>query len=162
MTQTTNKYPQNITYESVFAIYTVSQNMKQDKQYLENAPYSEAVKKSLRIMFSQQPSEVISEEKFKPSNIEISELDLKTETSYLYQEAKSLLKSNVLDEKDRAAVIKTMTSQMEKLIALVERAENINQMRDFETRVLKVMKKVLPEKREEFLAELARLENNND
>ena len=119
MTQTTNKYPQNITYESVFAIYTVSQNMKQDKQYLENAPYSEAIKKSLKIIFSQQAPEVVGEEKPKSSNIEISELDLKTETSYLYQEAKSLLKSNVLDEKDRASVIKTMTSQIEKIIALV-------------------------------------------
>lgn len=155
---TNNDYPV-ITYESVFAIYTISQKMKQNKNYLEEAPYSEAIKKSLNLILTKTENPVSTV--LKPS-IDTTDLDLKTETSYLYKEAKSLLKSNVLDEKDRAAVIKTMTSQMEKLISLVERTENINQIRDFETKVLKTLKKVLPEKREEFLTELAKLEEKDD
>lgn len=154
----TNDYP-IITYESVFAIYTISQKIKQNKHYLEEAPYSEAIKKSLNLMFAKTDNPVSA---LSAPSFNTTELDLKTETSYLYNEAKSLLKSNVLDEKDRAAVIKTMTSQMEKLISLVERTENINQIRDFEAKVLKTLKNVLPEKREEFLVELAKLEENND
>ena len=153
-----NNYP-IITYESVFAIYTIYQKIKQNKHYLDEAPYSEAIKKSLNLMFMKSENSVPTAV---ASSLDVSDLDLKTETSYLYKEAKSLLKSNVLDEKDRAAVIKTMTSQMEKLISLVERTENINQIRDFEAKVLKTLKKVLPEKREEFLTELAKLEENND
>lgn len=153
-----NNYP-DINYESVFAIYTISQKMKQNKDYLDKSPYSETVKKSLSLMFANKETPQPAPAPL----IDTSDLDLKTETSYLYKEAKSLLKSNVLDEKDRAAVIKTMTSQMEKLISLIERAENINQIRDFETKVLRTLKKVLPEKREEFLAELAKLEDlDND
>lgn len=154
----TNDYP-IITYDSVFAIYTISQKIKQNKHYLDEAPYSDAIKKSLNLMFAKTDTPVST---LSVPSFDTADLDLKTETSYLYKEAKSLLKSNVLDEKDRAAVIKTMTSQMEKLISLVERTENINQIRDFETKVLKALKNVLPEKREEFLTELARLEEKND
>ena len=158
MIPTSNNYPE-INYESVFALYTISQKMKQNKDYLDKSPYSETVKKSLNLMFaSKETPQIIPQ-----PTIDTSDIDLKTETGYLYKEAKSLLKSNVLDEKDRAAVIKTMTSQMEKLISLVERTENINQIREFETKVLRTIKKVLPEKREEFLAELAKLEDlDND
>ena len=158
MIQTTKDYPE-ITYESVFALYTISQKMKQDKQYLDKAPYSEAIKKSLSLMFGKKENP----QAIPQALIDTSDLDLKAETNYLYKEAKSLLKSTALDEKDRAAVIKTMTSQMDKLISLVERTENINQIREFETKVLRTIKKVLPEKREEFLAELAKLEDlDND
>lgn len=148
------KYP-NITYEAVFMLYTISQNMKQDPTYLENSPYSETIRKSLALLFPKEKAPVVE-----VNSLNLDDLDIKVETEYLYREAKSLLHSNVLDEKDKASVIKTMTAQMEKLITLIERSENINQIREFETRVLQTMKKVLPEKREEFIKELARLENN--
>ena len=150
----TNKYP-DLTYESVYNIYSVCQALKRDSNYINESPYSETIKKSLLLIFqnsqTQAPVQPISS----------SDLDIKVETEYLYRETKKILNSNILDEKDKAAVIKTATAQMEKLISLIERAENINQMREFEGKVLQVMKKVLPEKREEFIKEIARLEGQD-
>lgn len=146
-----NNYP-DITYEMAFKIYTVGQNMRLYPQYLEKSPYSEPLRKSLNLIFGSKKTNTPNEK------IEVSELDICKETEYLYYETKNLLNSNALDEKDKASVIKTATTQLEKLLNLLERSENINQMREFESKVLQIMKKVLPEKREEFLKEIA----NND
>lgn len=146
-----NNYP-DITYEMAFKIYTVGQNMRLYPQYLEKSPYSEPLRKSLNLIFGSKKVSTPNEK------IEVSELDIRKETEYLYYETKNLLNSNALDEKDKASVIKTATTQLEKLLNLLERSENINQMREFEAKVLQIMKKVLPEKREEFLKEIA----NND
>ena len=153
---TQNKYP-SITYESVFALYTIAQNMKQDSTYLENAPYSDTIKKSLSLIF-QKPTPISTP----MGEIRSEDLDLKQETQYLYRETKALLNTNVLDEKDKAALIKTATAQMEKILSLIERSENVVQIREFETKVLQALKKVLPEKREEFIKELDRLEGGDN
>lgn len=151
-----NNYP-SITYEQVFALYTISQNMKQDPTYLENSPYSETIRKSLQLIFHK-----VERNNLYASEISSEDLDLKQETQSLYRETKALLHTNVLDEKDKAAIIKTATSQMEKIISLIERSEAISQIREFEAKVLRVLKKVLPEQREEFIQELARMEGEND
>lgn len=147
---TQNKYP-NITYDSVFSLYTIAQNMRQDPAYLENSPYSETIRKSLNLLF--QRNNVTSAD---IADISSEDLDLKQETLYLYKETKALLRTNVIDEKDKAAIIKTATAQMEKILNLIERSENIVQIREFEAKVLKVIKKVLPEEREEIIKELGR------
>lgn len=151
-----NNYP-DLTYEMVFKIYTIGQNLKKSPNYLDEAPYSETVKKSLQLIFAA---------KNYPTNptgtLDTSNLDIKQETEYLYRETKELLRSSILDEKDKAAVIKTATSQMEKLINLIERADNIAQIRDFEARVLRALKKVLPETREDFIKELTKMENEDE
>ena len=151
-----NKYPE-ITYEQVFALYTIDQNMKQDPNYLDNSPYSETIRKSLQLIFKR-----VEQTRLYSTEIESKELDLKQETQSLYRETKALLQTNVLDEKDKAAIIKTATSQMEKIINLIERSESIVQIREFEAKVLRAIKKVLPEQREEFIKELARQEEENE
>lgn len=151
-----NKYPE-ITYEQVFALYTIDQNMKQDPNYLDNSPYSETIRKSLQLIFKR-----VEQTRLYSTEIESKELDLKQETQSLYRETKALLQTNVLDEKDKAAIIKTATSQMEKIISLIERSESIVQIREFEAKVLRAIKKVLPEQREEFIKELARQEEENE
>jgi geranylgeranyl pyrophosphate synthase len=89
-------------------------------------------------------------------------LDLKQETQYLYKETKALLHTNVLDEKDKAAIIKTATSQMEKIINLMERSEAIAHIREFEAKVLRALKKVLPEQSEDFIKELEQLKGEDN
>lgn len=151
-----NKYPE-ITYEQVFALYTIDQNMKQDPNYLDNSPYSETIRKSLQLIFKR-----VEQTRLYSTEIESKELDLRQETQSLYRETKALLQTNVLDEKDKAAIIKTATSQMEKIISLIERSESIVQIREFEAKVLRAIKKVLPEQREEFIKELTRQEEENE
>lgn len=149
-----NNYP-NITYEQVFNIYTVIQNIRRDKAYLEKSPYSEPVKKAISLLsFSETAKQATGE-------IDTSSLDIRKESEILYKQTKLLLNSNELDEKDKASVLKTATTLLEKLLNLIERSENIQYMREFETRVLQIMKKVTPEQREQFIKELQLGENND-
>lgn len=67
-----------------------------------------------------------------------------------------------MDDKDKASIQRTATAQLEKLLNLAERATNLNQMREFEMKVLKILKKVLPEQRELFLRELAESESRTE
>ena len=151
---TTSKYP-DLTFEGVFDVYNVGQNMKRDSNYLENSPYSDTIRKTLLSIFKPEPRAIAP----RPV-IDTKDLDIKKETEYLYVETKSLLNSHVLDEKDKAAIIKTATGQMEKLITLIEKANNLKYIREFESRVLEALKKVAPEVREEFLKEIGRGEND--
>lgn len=154
---TKNKYP-DLTFDNVFQVYSVGQNMKREPNYLEESPYPDMIKRTLKAIYPvDEAVEIV-----KPTTlIDIADLDIKTETEFLYLETKKLLNARSIDEKDRASIIKTATGQMEKLITLIERANNIKYMREFEAKVLNTLKKVLPEKREEFLEELTRLEEKD-
>lgn len=151
-------YP-NLTFENVFDLYNVIQNMRRDPAYLEESPYSDSIRKALKnicIPPGTRPEFVMPSD-----SIQFDNLDIKTETEYLYAETKMLLKSKLIDEKDRAAIIKTATSQMDKLITLIEKAEDIRNVREFENRVLKAMKKMPQEVREEFIDEIERMEKED-
>lgn len=150
------RYP-DITYEMVFNVYSAGIEIRKNPRYLDNAPYSEAVKKSLKLIFP--PITVnLCDKNAENSDSDLMNLDLETEIKSLYFETKSLLNSNALDDKDKASVQRTATTQLEKLLTMIEKSINIRHMREFETKVLKVLKKVAPETREQFLEELARLE----
>ena len=152
-----NKYA-DITYESVFNIYTVIQNTRRDKTYIEKSPYSEPVKKALNLIVGSVESRQGSSTS---GDVSASDLDIRKESEILYHQTKALLNSNELDDKDKASVLKTATSLLEKLLNILERSENIQHMRDFETRVLQIMKKVTPEQREQFIKELQAGETDN-
>lgn len=155
---TKNKYPE-LNFEIVFDIYNIGQAMKRDPAYIEESPYPEMVRKTLKRIFF--PTDTGGIQPIRPEIINTADLDIKRETEYLYLETKQLLQSKTVDEKDRAAIIKTATSQMEKLITLIEKANDLRNRQEFETKVLKVLKKVLPEKKEEFLEELAHMEGKD-
>jgi hypothetical protein len=153
-----NDYP-DIDYATIFKIYTVGQNMRSITGYLNNSPYSEPIKKALGLIFNANATNsttgsVIGE-------LDTSELDIRKESEILYYQTKEILGSNTLDEKDKASVLKTATTLLEKLLNIIERSENISQMREFETKVLMAMKKVTPEIREQFLDEIDRLEHTD-
>lgn len=147
-----NKYP-DVSYESVFNIYTIVQSNKRDKTFIEKSPYSEPVKKALLLLANPNPVA-------KEVDVDNIDIDLRKESEVLYIQTKQLLNSKELDEKDKASVLKTATTLLEKLLNLLERSENIQHVRDFETRVLQIMKKVTPEQRELFLQELKKGEEN--
>lgn len=152
-----NKYV-DITYESIFNIYTVIQNTRRDKTYIDKSPYSEPVKKALNLLISMGESKQPTANKV---DFSTNDLDIRKESEILYHQTKALLSSNELDEKDKASVLKTATTLLEKLLNIIERSENIQHMRDFETRVLQIMKKVTPEQREQFIKELQLGETDN-
>lgn len=148
----------DITYESVFNIYTAIQNIKRDKSYLDKSPYSEPVRKALGLLVGLNESKGSSDSK---ENLTAGDLDIRKESEILYYQTKTLLDSRELDDKDKASILKTATTLLEKLLNILERSENIQHMRDFETRVLQIMKKVTPEQREQFIKELQLGETDN-
>ena len=148
----------DITYESVFNIYTAIQNIKRDKSYLDKSPYSEPVKKALCLLIGLNESKGDSNSK---EALTAGDLDIRKESEILYYQTKTLLDSRELDDKDKASILKTATTLLEKLLNILERSENIQHMRDFETRVLQIMKKVTPEQREQFIKELQLGETDN-
>lgn len=154
---TKTNYP-NLTFETVFDVYNVGQNMKRESNYLEESPYPDMVRKTLLRIFAneqrQQPQPAVS-------MIKLADLNIQQETEFLYLETKNLLNARNLDEKDKAAIVKTATSQMEKLITLIERAHSLKDIRDFEVKVLRALKKVAPEVRDQFLEEIERLEKED-
>lgn len=153
---TKNKYPE-LTFDTVFNVYSVGQNIKREPNYLNESPYPEMVRKTLKAIFSEPASTTQN-----LVQISTADLNIKQETEFLYLETKSLLNAKTLDEKDKAAIVKTATSQMEKLINLIEKAHNLKYMHDFEAKVLRILQKVAPEVREEFLEEIERLEKEDE
>jgi hypothetical protein len=155
-----NKYP-DINYETVFKIYSIGLEIKKNPKYVAESPYSEPIKKSLNLIFP--PVSINTGESSSKADLPtMTNLDLKTEIINLYWQTKELLKSNEIDDKDKASIQRTATTQLEKLLTLAERATNLNQMREFESKVLKILKKVLPEQREMFLRELAESESREE
>lgn len=155
---TKNNYP-DLDFNTLFEVYNVIQQMRRDPAYLDDSPYSDSIRKALKNIFippGERPEIVVQNEP-----IVLQNLNIKEETEYLYAETKRLLQSKLIDEKDRASIIKTATSQMEKLITLIEKADDIRNVREFENRVLKVMKKMPQEVREEFLSEIERMEKED-
>ena len=152
-----NIYP-NIDYKTVFTIYTIGLEMRKNPRYIADSPYSEAIKKSLNLIFPPVSINLGGTPKDE-STPNMMNLDLETEIKNLYWETKKLLTSNEMDDRDKASIQKTAANQLEKLLTLAERATNLNQMKEFEVKVLKILKKVLPEKREEFVRELVEMES---
>lgn len=148
----------DISYESVFNIYTIIQNTRRDKSYIEKSPYSEPIRKALGLLMNLNETK---EEGTPKENLSAGDLDIRKESEILYYQTKTLLDSRELDDKDKASILKTATTLLEKLLNILERSENIQHMRDFETRVLQIMKKVTPEQREQFIKELQLGETNN-
>lgn len=152
-----NNYP-NIDYKTVFTIYTIGLEMRKNPRYIADSPYSDAIKKSLNLIFPPVNINLGGTPKDE-STPNMMNLDLETEIKNLYWETKKLLTSNEMDDRDKASIQKTAANQLEKLLTLAERATNLNQMKEFEVKVLKILKKVLPEKREEFVRELVEMES---
>ena len=146
-----SKYP-DISYEALFKIYSIGLEIRKDPNYVAESPYSEPIKKSLNLIFP--PVSINTGNSSTEGMPNMMNLDLKTEITNLYWQTKELLNSHELDDKDKASIQKTATAQLEKLLNLAERATNLNQMREFESRVLRALKKVLPEQRELFLKEI--------
>lgn len=156
-----NKYP-DINYETVFKIYSIGLEIKKNPKYIAESPYSEAIKKSLNLIFPPISINTGGGSSSGSNLPNMMNLDLKTEITNLYWQTKNLLNSNEMDDKDKASIQRTATAQLEKLLNLAERATNLNQMREFEMKVLKILKKVLPEQRELFLRELAESESRTE
>lgn len=153
-----SKYPE-LTYSEAYKFYAIVQSIKKDPNYLKESPYSETVKNALKEVFQLasygMPAGPATGSEKASEDIP---LDLEREIKELYLATKETLASTALDDKEKAAVQKTAANQLEKLLDMAERSRNIRWFREYENRVVKVLKKVLPAEREEFIRELVESE----
>ena len=144
-----SNYP-DISFQSCFDIHSIGVATKKNPSYIKDSPYSDPIKKILLSFFEKPEPKAANAEV--PLNLE--ELDLEREINLLYLSTKELLVADNLDSKEKIAVQKTATSQLEKLLDMATQAKNLKQMREFEEKVIRALKVVSPELRDDFLKEL--------
>lgn len=159
MENVSDKYP-HLEFKEVYFVANVLQEMKKNPNFLDSAPYSDNVKQILQSMLPPPPPPVEekhsgSEKKVLSSRdvskVNFDDIDLVFEIKYLYMQTKNLMTSENISDKDMMALSKTGAAQLEKLLELNERAVNDKYRKEFEDRVLRALRKALPEQREEFL-----------
>lgn len=138
------KYPE-ITYPEVFAFQTIFMNTKKDPKYIDDSPYSEAVKTGLKSMFCRVK---VAEEKV--SKEDLVELDLEEETNLVYTRTKQLM-DRPLEPNEELAILKNAAGMLEKLLAMAEKAKNLRYIRDLEQKLIKIARNLPEEDRKELL-----------
>lgn len=154
-----NNYP-DVSYQNVFDIYTIGQEIRKNPAYLNDSPYSDSVKKALKLIFQSETKQKTTSTSAISSS-DLDELNLELEVKNLYMQTKELLYSENLDEKDKASIQKTAASQLEKLLDMAERSKNLRYIKEFESKVLSYLKKAMPEQREFFMKTLIEGEATN-
>jgi hypothetical protein len=96
-------------------------------------------------------------EKVAVVEVEMDLEQLGIEISALYQDIRETLKVEIADPKDKVAVIKTGTEQLNRLIGLREKVMNLREMSEFQRAVMEVLEQVVtPAQRSEFVERLAK------
>lgn len=135
-------YP-DLTYPEVYKVQTIGINLKSDKDYIENSPYSQPIKDSLNHIFFRNPetSPALQES---ITSADIENVNIEDETVKVYLQTRTLLDSGKLETTEKIRVLQTQTNLLEKQLSLQERAKNLRYVKDLENAILKVCK-VLPE-----------------
>lgn len=135
-------YP-DLTYPEVYKVQTIGINLKSDKDYIENSPYSQPIKDSLNHIFFRNPetSPALQESL---TSADIENVNIEDETVKVYLQTRTLLDSGKLETTEKIRVLQTQTNLLEKQLSLQERAKNLRYVKDLENAILKVCK-VLPE-----------------
>lgn len=135
-------YP-DLTYPEVYKVQTIGINLKSDKDYIENSPYSKPIKDSLNHIFFRNP-ETSPALRESLTSADIENVNIEDETVKVYLQTRTLLDSGKLETTEKIRVLQTQTNLLEKQLSLQERAKNLRYVKDLENAILKVCK-VLPE-----------------
>lgn len=145
MTTNLNNYPE-LTYPEVYKVQTIAIKLKEDPEFIKNSPYKDYIKTALNAIFQRSAVSKVSQEN-------LQELDLETETQYIYERTKELLNSG-MDKKEELQVLKNATDLLDKLLTAKERARNQRYIKDLENKIIKIAKILPEESRNELLVML--------
>lgn len=121
-----------------------------DPLYIDRAPYPVAQKSALR-RWLQRPEPV----RDRPMDDE----ELYSEIADAYEKVKLALSDPGVEGKDKAAVLKSLSELLSKLVGLREKQLGIRQQAQFQKTVIQVMEEVLePAQRTQFLEILGRVQ----
>lgn len=137
-------YPE-ISYPEVYKIQTVQIQLKKDPNYIEESPYSEAVKTALSSIFNRN-----NDNQSRPQKEDLEDLDLEEEINLVYTRTKRLMDGS-LETSEELTVLKNATGMLEKLLGMTERAKNLRYIRDLEQKIIKIAQNMSEDARNELL-----------
>lgn len=125
------KYPE-ISIETVMALRVLIKDIRANRNLLDNSPYDEVTKQTLKQLLSGNGEEIKTESK------KITDLDYEAETMSLYE---SINKINDLeiDAKERISVIKLKTSILQDLLNMMKDSKRIKEINRFEETVFNIL-----------------------
>lgn len=152
-------YPRLSEPVTLDSLKLIRRHLQEDPDYLTHpeCPYSAELAELLTEILSESKNtlEVISPEP-EANETEPEDVDIETESRRLYHEMRGFLKNlDHSDVSERAAMFRTCTALMEKLITIQERAQGVNQYMGFKRLLFEALEEYLsPSERTELLERL--------
>ena len=147
--------------EALRAICIVTENMKHSENYLidPSCPYSATI----QLLLSKLCVPVVSHEAVSENPV-LEIIDLPTECRQLISDLKGLKgQMNALSPNEKISTYRLMVTQLDKLIEMEHRAEDVSQYRQFKSQLFECLDRYLsPAQISEFLDDLNELHNKKD
>ncbi|WMC09523.1 hypothetical protein PU634_10385 [Oceanimonas pelagia] len=153
-------YPRLSEPVTLDSLKLIRRHLQEDPEYLDHpsCPYSAELAEFLKEILPERknPLEEISTETEPANDIEPEDVDIETESRRLYHEMRGFLKGiEKSDVSERAAMFRTCTALLEKLITIQERAQGVNQYMGFKRLMFEAMDEYLtPSERTELMERL--------
>jgi hypothetical protein len=141
----------------------IRRHLQEDAGYLDHpdCPYSQELVEFLKEILPERKNPLEQIDKPQEDGKEITdelpeEVDIETESRRLYHEMRGFLRAlDKTDVSDRAAMFRTCTALLEKLITIQERAQGVNQYMGFKRLLFEALDEYLtPSQRTELLERL--------
>lgn len=123
-------YPE-LTFKEVYPILTFMLEVKKDPSVLDNSPYEEALKNALRELFFNSGSS--------RSDKKLEDMDLEEETIRLYDSMKNIELGEVLDAREKIALVKLQASSLRDLLEMMKESKRIKNIRYFEDMIFNIL-----------------------
>lgn len=153
-------YPRLMEPVTLDSMKLIRRHLQEDTGYLDHpdCPYSPELTEFLKEILTERenPLEQIDTSSGSEEGSEPEEVDIETESRRLYHEMRGFLKKiDKTDVSERAAMFRTCTALLEKLITIQERAQGINQYMGFKRLLFEALDEYLtPNQRTELLDRL--------
>lgn len=126
-------YP-NISVDTVIALRSLIKDIKLNPKLLDNSPYDEITKQTLKQLLVKNDGESQTE---KPK-IKLEDLDYEAETIALYESINEINELEI-DTKERVSVIKLKTSILQDLLNMMKESKRIKEINKFEEMIFSIL-----------------------
>lgn len=125
-------YPE-ISVETVMALRVLIKDLKNNARLLDDSPYDEITKQTLKQLLSGESSSGDKKE-----NVRLEDLDYEAETIALYESINDINEMEI-DAKERISVIKLKTSILQDLLNMMKDSRRIKEINRFEEMIYSIL-----------------------
>lgn len=123
-------YPE-LTFKEVYPILSFMLEVKKDPSVLDNSPYEDALKNALRELFFNNGGN--------RNDKKLEDMDLEEETIRLYDSMKNIELGEVLDAREKIALVKLQASSLRDLLEMMKESKRIKNIRYFEDMIFNIL-----------------------